>query len=201
MGQALRRRVTRESIFASAILLLLLPLTAVGQHSGHRNSTTGANTSATTQPENPDVITLERSVALQARPDQVGQFQEVVKSTATACTQAHDLQQRSTSANSVDLSQRATRLQDAIEDAQSDNRKFVKSLSDVQASGLKKQTTALAKANSAVTKESKALAARLEKTPLDSSQLISTASQLEKALTAFQSAQNHLGQEMGIPQH
>ena len=193
--------MTRESFFALVIVLLLPPLTAVGQHAGHRTSTTGANPSPPGQPENPDVATLERGVALQARPDQVGQFQEVVKSTATACTQAHDLQQRSASANSVDLSQQAIQLQDAVEDAQSDNRKFVKSLSDVQVSGLKKQTTALAKANSAVTKESRALAARLEKTPLDSSQLLGTASQLEKALTAFQSAQLHLAQEMGIPQH
>ncbi len=75
------------------------------------------------------------------------------------------------------------------------------SLSDVQVSGLKKLTTALAKANSGVTKESKALSARLEKTPVDSGRLISTAGQLEKALTAFQSAQNHLAQEMGIPPH
>jgi len=193
--------VNRESVFALVFVLLLPPLTGMGQHTGHRTGTTGANTGPMAEPESPDVVTLERSVAMQARPDQIGQFQKVIKSTATACTQAHDLQQRNASVNSADLSQAAIRLQNAVDDAQSDNRKFVNSLSDVQVSGLKKLTTALAKANSAVTRESKALSARLEKSPVDSGRLISTAGELEKALTAFQSAQNHLAQEMGIPPH
>ena len=191
--------VTRESVFALVIVLLLPQATAMGQHAGHRTSTTGASTGPTVQPESPDVVTLERSVAMQARPDQIEQFQEVVKSTATAYSQARDLQQHSASANSVDLSQEATQLHDAVEDAQSENRKFVNSLSDVQVSGLKKLTTALAKANSAVTRESKALSARLEKVPVDSIRLLSAVGQLEKVLTTFQSAQLHLGQEMGIP--
>jgi len=193
--------VNRESAFALVFVLLLPPLTGMEQHTGRRSGTTGANTSPTVEPDSPDVVTLERSVAMQARPDQIGQFQKVIQSTATACTQAHDLQQRDASADSTDLSQAAIRLKDAVDDAQSDNRKFVSSLSDVQASGLKKLTTALAKANSVVTKESKALSARLEKSPVDSGRLISTAGELEKALTAFQSAQNHLAQEMGIPPH
>lgn len=197
----MRRPVTQESFLTLVIALLLLPVTAVGQHAGHHTGATGANTGSTTPPENPDVVTFEHGVALQARPDQVGQFNELVTSTATACTQAHDLQQHGAAANSVDLSQNATRLHDAVEDAQSENRKFVNSLSDVQVSGLKKLTTPLAKANSAVTKESKALAAQLEKVPVDSRRLISTVGQLEKALTTFQSDQLHLGQEMGIPTH
>src|SRR5208282_669742 len=176
-------------------------MAAAGQHSGRHTGTTGATTSPSAQPESPDVATLERAVALQARPDQQAQFQEAVESTATACIQGHDLQQHGTDASSVDLFRKATQLHDGIEDAQSDNRKFVNSLSDVQASGLKKFTTALSKANSAVTRESKVLAARLEKTQVDAGRLLSTAGQLDKALTAFQSAQNHLAQEMGIPQH
>ena len=193
--------MTREILFALAIVSLLAPLTAVGQHAGHRTGTTGANPGPAGQTENPDVITFEHGVALQARPDQIGQFQELVKSTATACTQAHDLQQRKPAADPTQLSQNATQLHDAVQDAQSENRKFVNSLSDVQVSGLKKLTTALAKANSAVTKESRALSAQLEKVPVDSGRLVSTAGQLEKTLTAFQSAQMHLGQEMGIPPH
>ncbi len=173
----------------------------MAQHSGHHTGTTGAAPAPTGQPESPDVITFERSIALQARPDQVAQFQEVRKSTAVACTQAHDLQQRSAGTNSSELSRGATALQDAVEDAQSDSRKFLDSLSDVQLSGLKKLTTSVVKANSAVTKECKALSTQLEKPPVDSIRLLSAAGQLEKALTAFQSAQLHLAQEMGIPQH
>ena len=194
----MRRSVTRETFFALVIVLLLPPLTAMGQHAGHRTGTTGANTGA--QPEDPDVITFEHSIALQARPDQVGQFQEAAKSTEAARTQAHDLQQLADS-NSADFARKANRLQDAVEDAQSDNHKFLSSLSDTQVSGLKKFKTAVVKANSAVSKESKALASQMEKAPVDSRQLISTAGQLEKALTAFQSAQLHLGREMGIPVH
>ncbi len=193
--------MTRKSVFAVVFVLLFSPLPGMGQHTGHRSGTTGVNAGPAVEPDSPDVVSLERSVAMQARPDQIGQFQKVIQSTATACTQAHDLQQREASANSADLSQAAIRLKDAVDDAQSDNRKFVSSLSDVQVSGLKKLTSALAKANSAVTKESKALSGRLEKTPVDSGRLISTAGQLDKALTAFQSAQNHLAQEMGIPPH
>ncbi len=195
-----RKPLTREAKFALVVVLLSLPMAAAEQHSGRQTSTTGATTSPAGQPESPDVITLERAVALQARPDQRAQFQEAAKSTATACTQAHGLQQHGTDADSVDLFRNATQLRDAVEDAQSDNRKFVNSLSDVQVSGLKKFTAALSKANAAVTRESKTLAAQLDKTPVDTGRLLGTAGQLEKALTAFQSAQNHLAQEMGIPQ-
>ncbi len=108
--------MNRESVFALVFVLLLPPLTELGQHTGHRTGTTGANTGPTAEPDSPDVVTLERSVAMQARPDQIGQFQKVIKSTATACTQAHDLQQRDASADSTDLSQAAIRLKDAVDE-------------------------------------------------------------------------------------
>ena len=158
----MKRSVTRETFFALVIVLLLPPLTAMGQHAGHRTGTTGANTGA--QPEDPDVITFEHSIALQARPDQIGQFQEAAKSTEAARTQAHDLQQLADS-NSADFARKANRLQDAVEDAQSDNHKFLSSLSDTQVSGLKKFKTAVVKANSAVSKESKALASQIGEGP------------------------------------
>ncbi len=193
--------MSRESLFAVVIVSLLLPLTAVGQHSGRHTSTTSPTPGATAEPESPDVITFEHSVAMQARPDQVEQFHEAVKSTAIACVQAQALPQHATPADSPELNQDAIGLQDAVEDAQGDNRRFLRSLSDVQVSGLKKQIAALVKANAAVTKEYNALLARLDKLPVDSGQLLATASQLQKALTRFQSAQTRLGQEIGIPPH
>ena len=191
----------RESVFALVIVLLLLAHAAVGQHSGRHASTTPATTGATPEPESPDVVTLEHSVAMQARPDQVAEFREAVKSTASACAQAQALPQHATTPDSPDLNQAAIRLQDAVEDAQSDNKKFLGSLSDVQVSGLKKQIAALVRANAAVSKEYNALLARLDKLPVDSARLLTTASQLEDALTRFQVAQIRLGQEIGIPPH
>jgi hypothetical protein len=201
LSPRIKKRVSRESVFAFVIVLLLLPRAAVGQHSGRHASTTPASTGATPEPESPDVVTLEHSVAMQARPDQREEFREAVKSTASACAQAQALPQPAAAPDPPDLNQAAIRLQDAVEDAQSDNRKFLRSLSDVQVSGLKKQIAAVVKANAAVTKEYNALLARLDKLPVDSARLLATVSQLEKALTRFQAAQLRLGQEIGIPPH
>ncbi len=149
--------------------------------------------------EDPDMATFKHAIAVQATEGQIGQFHLMIKSTEAARQQAHDLQHLGTNASdSVELTHKATGLQDSVEEAQSENRAFRRSLLDSQEAGLKNLTKKLAKSDSAVSKRAKAISQQLDQGTLNSERLANAAANLEKALAVFQSDQLNLGKEMGI---
>ncbi len=192
----------RRNVCVIAMLFLLFPLAVLGQRGGrHGSAGTGGGTTA--PQEDPDVATLKHAIAVQATEEQIGQFRLMMKSTEAARQQAHDFQHLDSNAsNSEGLSSRATGLQDSVEEAQSENQTFRRSLSDSQEAGLKNLTKKVTKSASAVSRDVKAISQQLEQQgALNSGRLISAAANLEKALAVFQSDLLNLGKEMGIQSH
>lgn len=182
-----------------AMLCLLFPLAVWGQHEGRHGNPTGTSGATTTPPEDPDMATFKHAIAVQATDPQITQFRLLIKSTEAARQQAADLQHASAEASdSEGLFSKANALQDSVEEAQSENRSFRRSLSDSQEAGLKNLTKKLSKSNAAVSKDAKAIAQQLEG-KLDPARLADIATHLSKALSAFQADQVNLGKEMGIP--
>ncbi len=192
----------RASVSAIAVLLLLFPLAVLGQHGGRHGGSTGGGGGTTTPADDPDTATFKHAVAVQASEEQTAQFRRMIKSTEAAQQQAHDLQELSSKAGDLEgLTSKATGLADSVEEAQSENRAFRRSLSDSQEAGLKNLTKKLTKSDSAVSKAAKAMSQQLEQSTVDSQRLARAAANLEKALAEFQSDQLNLGKEMGIETH
>ena len=188
----------RVSAFVS--LLLVLPLAALAQYGGrHGGGSTSSAGKTSAPPDDPDLAGFKHAVAVQATEEQTAQFRLMTKSTETARQQAHELQHPGSSAgDSVALTHKATALQSAVEEVQTENRGFRQSLSDAQEAGLKTLTKKLAKADAAVSKAAKALSQQLEQGPINSEGLTNAAANLEKALLTLQSDQLSLGKEMGV---
>ncbi len=71
-------------IVAIASLLLVMAPAALGQHSHRPQSTTAPAGAAPTAPNDPELATMTRAAAIQARPDQVGYFHSAIDSTDAA---------------------------------------------------------------------------------------------------------------------
>jgi hypothetical protein len=164
-----------------------------GGHGAGRPSTGASNPT----PNTSDMTDFNRAIALQATPDQVAQFQQLNKSTETASKEAQNLIQPSETTTRPNSS-RYTDLSDVVDEAQTNVQHFVSSFSTAQQSGLKPQIKKLGKADSDVSKQSKALAQELERSQIDYKKLIIFTEKLDKALTGFRTELVDLGKEMGI---
>jgi hypothetical protein len=193
----------RRSASGIAALCLLFPLAVVGQYGGRHGAATGKTSGETAAPaEDPDIATFNHAVAVQATPGQIGQFNLMIKSTEVARLQARSLQHLGSNASdSVVLTHKVTGLQDSVDEAQSENRAFRRSLLDSQEAGLKHLTKKLTKSDLAVSKSAKVISQQLDEGTLNPERLANAAANLEKALAVFQSDQLKLGKEMGIPSH
>jgi hypothetical protein len=120
----------------------------------------------------------------------------LTKSTEAARKEAQNLIQQAENANPD--SSRYVGLNDAIEEAQSNNLQFVRSFSASQRSGLKPLIKKLSKAESDVSKQSKALTQELGRSNIEGKKIASVVEKLDKALTGFEIEQLDIGKEMGI---
>jgi len=190
-------------IFLIASLLFPFNLAAQhGSHGGASGSGTAPAGSSSLPADNPDLTDFKRAIQLQANPFQVAQFRTASEDTAEALKLAHDFTQMAASSGSLgDIQNHANALDDAVDDAQKSNAQFVKMMNDNQTSGLKKLVKKLSKAESAVSKQQKALSQEVERSNGDPKRVAGGADSLEKALTEFQSSQISLAHEMGIQNH
>ena len=145
-----------------------------------------------------DLKDFKRAIALQASPDQVVQFRRLTESIQVARKSAEDFLEVAKDAGKADLLRSTDHLAVAIDKAQIDNQRFLQTFSDVQKSGLKEITKKLGKANSDVTKRSKALTRDLERSRISGQQISGVTEQLDKALSDLQARQLAIGSEMGI---
>ena len=193
--------LNRSLVLLCQIVLLMCPSTLLAQRGGHgagRPSTGASNPT----PNTSDMTDFNRAIALQATPDQVAQFQQLTKSTETASKKAQNLIPRpenqppenATGPNSA----RYTDLSDTVDEAQTNIQHFVSSFSTAQQSGLKPLIKKLGKADSDLSKQSKALAQELERSQIDYKNLVTVTEKLDKALTGFRTELVDLGKEMGI---
>jgi hypothetical protein len=188
----------RLSVLACGIVLLGCPLALLAQRSGHGvgagRPSSGASSPA---PESGDVSDFARAVALQATPDQITLFHQLAKSTEAARKETQDLIQQAENAGKPESSHYAS-MNDSVAEVQSNNLQFVRSFSDSQQSGLKPLVKKLSKADSDVSKQSKALAQELEQSEIDRKKITGIVERMDKALTGFQTEQLDVGKEMGI---
>ncbi len=176
------------------VLLLMIPHPLLAQRRGGQ----GAARPSAGVSDTEDLKNFKRAVAVQATPDQVIQFQRLAKSTQAARKEAQDLRQLAENASNPDLFHDANPLTGAVDEAQTDAERFLQSFSAIQKSELKDVTKKLAKADSGVMKQSKALTRGLGHSGIDSKQIASVVGQLDKALSDFQARQLAVGIEMGI---
>jgi vacuolar-type H+-ATPase subunit H len=182
-----------------AIVLLLAP-SALAQYGGggggggqHHNRG-GSGSGPTPDTSSGDIKGFERAVALQATSDQVAQFRTLMASTSEARKRTQEMLQLAVSGKSFG---NADKLADAIEEAQSDNQKFLQGFSKEQEEGLKKLTKKLRKSDSELSGQTKALVRGVERRTSDD-QLAPALQKLEKTLSDFQSDQLAVAAEMGI---
>jgi hypothetical protein len=181
-----------------AVLFLLVSAALWGQHEGRHGTAASTSPTPTTPPEDPDMASFKHAIAVQATDQQIAQFRRMIQSTEYAQRQAIDLEHSGAKASdSVELFSKANALQDSVEEAQSENRDFRRSLSDSQEAGLKDLTKKLSKSEAVVSKDTKAISQELE-WKVDPARLANAAAHLGKALSGFQTAQLNLGKEMGI---
>lgn len=186
------------SVLVCQIALLVCPPVLLAQRGGHGTSAANPSIGAPNPtPNNSDINDFNRAVALQATPDQIAQFRQVTKSTEAARKEAQRLIQLSQDGSKPDSSRYAN-LNDAVDEARSNNQQFMRSLSASQQSGLKPQTKKLTKADADVSKESKAVAYELERSAIDNKKIVSVVEKLDNALSGFQAEQIDIGKEMGI---
>jgi hypothetical protein len=177
------------------IVLLLNPSALLAQRGG-RGAGAGRPPTGVSSTTSNEVKDFDRAIALQATPDQVARFQQLTKSTEAARREARGAIQQAE--NAKPASTRYGQLKDAVEEAQSDNRKFVMSFSTPQQTGLKPLAKKLAKADSDISKHSKAISQELGRSDPDARKMATVVEKLDKALTNFRNEQLDIGKEMGI---
>jgi len=188
--------VKRLTWLVCGMALLMSPRALLAQRRGGQGGGPGRPPVGVSNTD--DLKDFKRAVALQATPDQRIQFQRLTKSTKAARKGAQALLQLAEDASKPDLFQSTNPLTSAVEEAQTDNEKFLQSFSVVQKSELKDVTKKLGKANSDVTKQGKALTRGLGHSGIDGKHIAGVAEKLDKALRDFQAKQLAVGTEMGI---
>lgn len=180
------------------MLFLLVTSMALAQRRGGRGSGGKSNPTGVGDNESPEAKEITRAAALQARPDQITQFQQLTKSDEVAHQNAQTLLQHADAADKPELFHLSKSLSDSVDEAQTENQRFVQSFSDPQKSSLKELTKKLGKASSELTKENKALNKELERSKVNDRQIVEVVKRLDKTLADFQAKQVAVGTEMGI---
>ena len=190
--------MTRCRRTAVAVALFISSVAAWGQQS-HRPHSTNPPSEPNPTADNPEIASLSRAVALQARPDQVGYFHSVIDSTDAALQQSRDLQQLGQAATNIPImNAKSLQLRDVLDDIDLYNRRFLVSFSKLQESELKSLTKRVRKSYKYVAKESNKVAQLMEPGKIVPERLTHSAANLEKALSDFRTDQIRLGREMGI---
>ena len=182
-----------------ASLLFVTSLASWGQDSHRPVAGAPPPEAAPTGAINPELETMTRAVAVQARPDQVGYFRSALASTDAALQQSRELQTLGDAANSTPaVNAQSLALRDAMDDVDHYNGRFLASLSKTQETELKPLRKRLRKSYTFVAKEYKAVQQLMEPGTVVPERLMSGAANLEKALSDFRTDQVRLAREMGI---
>jgi hypothetical protein len=122
----------------------------------------------------------------------------MLKTTAAASAELKTLLDQLGKQSSPELASRVTSLNQAIEAARSEEKKFLDGFSDRQKSGLKEITKKLLKADVDLAQQARELDERIGDAKAPGPQIASAAQTLDQALTGFQTQQLDLGAEMSI---
>ena len=179
---------------------LLISPSAMTQRRGSGRGAAGRTAPGSAgDPESPEAKQLERAAVIQARPEQVTQFQAMARSDAVARSSTQKLIQNASTAAQIDLFHYTKSISDAVDEAQSQNTQFLQSFSNAQKKELKNWTKKLAKTSSELAKDDKALNRELERSKVSGTHLAAIAKRVDTALAGLQTLQSAIGSEMGIP--
>jgi len=146
-----------------------------------------------------DLKNFRRSIAVQATAEQRAAFAKISQYTQAAGDQMKDFHESLQKASaSSPLADRTAALDQAIAKVRAGTQNFLASFSDAQKSGLKDISAKLAKADSELDKQTKALDQIVQTLKPESEQISNSAASLDKALASFQNEQLALGGEMSI---
>lgn len=140
---------------------------------------------------------FHQTLAVQATSQQVAEFQILVKSTEAAKAELQAFLRLGKENSLAESTRRDGALDRALENAWSENKKFLDGFSSKQKSGLKEITKRLTKADSGLEQEEKELNQSFDAN-LASSEVAAYAENLDKVLTDFSNQQLTLGREMNI---
>jgi hypothetical protein len=209
---ALRPPVLRTSMSGLAVLVVGIALLAgsretFAQHGGGGGGGRGMMGSGTGgdagRPggvsEKDDLKNFHQAMAVQATAEQRAAFAKISQYVQTAIDRLQTFRESLQKAPaSSPLSDRATAVDQAVQQARAANQNFLTSFSSVQKSGLKDVTGKLAKADSEVDKQVKTFDQVVQAPKSESEQIAGAAASLDKELAGFQTGQLALGKEMGI---
>jgi len=146
-----------------------------------------------------DLKDYRELMAVQATSQQIVQYASMVKTAEAASEELQGfLQQLAKPATGSELAGRSESVDQAIERARVENKKFLDGFSERQKSGLKEITKKVAKADSDLEQEAKALGQVVGAAKELGPPIASSAQSLEHALTSFRSEQADLGADMSI---
>jgi len=201
------RRGTGISAVQIAVLaaaLLAYPCATLAQHGGGGGGGgTGGGMNGGGRASGVDVKDdlkdFHAALAVQATSQQILQYDSMLKSTAAAGTELQAfLAQLEKKDSAPALAGRGTTLEQELEKALTENRKFLDGLSGPQKSGLRDLIRKLMRTDSDLTQQAKALNQQVGDAKAVAQQAASSAQNLGHAFTSFQSQQLALGEQMGI---
>jgi hypothetical protein len=147
----------------------------------------------------PELDSLGRSVAIQARPDQVQYLHSAIESTDKALQESRQLQTLGSNAGNIALvNKMSLQLRDTLDDAEHYTGRLLASFTKVQEAELKKLTKRMGKSYSIVKRDAHTVSQLMEPGKVVPEQLATGAANLEKSLSDYRSDQVRLGREMGI---
>jgi hypothetical protein len=197
----------RSGISFSAINALILgaallayPAAALAQRHGGGGGAGAGGLGTISRPtgvsEKDSLKDFHQALAVQATSQQIAEFQALVKSTNAAKAELQAfLTSQGKAAPAAESTPANARLDQSLESARSQSKKFVEGFSAAQKSGLKDFTKRLEKADSDLDLEAKKLDQVLQVSGADAAD---RGDSLGKALEEFSNQQLALGREMGI---
>jgi hypothetical protein len=145
-----------------------------------------------------DLRDFHEVLAVQASPEQMAAFSEMLRNTAAAADELKAFEEQlQKDSSAAALAGRNKTLEDALESARILNKRFLEGFSSAQKNGLKIVTKRLVKSDSEVGQQAKAIGQSVEANAAVA-QLANSAQNLDRALASFQRAQFDLGDEMSI---
>ena len=181
-----------------AVGAILLPVTAWGNTQQHPQSHPPPEPSPTGT-IGPELETFGRAVAMQARPDQLGYFRDVLTSTDNALRLSRDLQSMGAAATDTAIvNAMSLQLRDELDEVEHYNRRLLVSFTKPQEIGLKKLIHQLKKSYTLVAHQARTVQQLMEPGKVVPEQLATGAANLEKALSDFRTDEIRLGRDMGI---
>jgi hypothetical protein len=143
-----------------------------------------------------DLKDFHEMLAVQATSEQIAAYAAMMKTTAAARAELETLlDQIAKQSSAPEFVSRVTSVNQAIEAARNEEKKFLDGFSDRQKSGLKEIARKMLKTDADLAQQARELGER-SGAPLP--QIASAAQTLDQALTSFQTGQVDLGEEMSI---